>query len=121
MYARKKSSKEDIAVIKGSITYLFFVIINIYIRAIDGVEQRLLTSNKVEVRPGPHRVAIEYILITYSVKISTNVDLLINFEAGHEYKFKGNSSCLVVMDTTSGGVVASYPLKQYTTFSLYSM
>lgn len=121
MHARKKSLKEDIAVIRGDRIYLFFVIIKINIRAVDGLERGLLTSNKVEVKPGLHRLAVEYNLFSYSVKISANFDFLINVEAGHEYKISEKGSCIDVIDTTSGGVVASYPLKQYTTFSLYSM
>lgn len=121
MRTGKKSSKEDIAVIKGSITYLFFAIININIRALDGVEHRFLTTNKVKVIPGLHRVSVKYILISYAVTVSTNVDLLFNVEAGHEYKIKEKNSCLVVIDTTSDVVVVSHPLNRYNTFSLCSI
>ena len=115
-----KSSGESAAIIKGSRTYLFFVIINIKIRAVDGIEKRVLTANKVEVRPGLHKLTVEYILISYTVTVSTNVDLLFNTEAGHKYKIKEKDSFLVVMDTTSGVLVAKQPLGQYNTFSLYS-
>lgn len=118
MHAIKKSSKEDIAVIRGDRIYLFFVIIKINIRVVDGLERGLLTSNKVEVKPGLHRLTVEYNLFSYSVKISANFDLSINVEAGHEYKIQEKNSFLVVKDTTSGMVVASHPLNQYATFSL---
>jgi hypothetical protein len=121
MRTGKKSSKEDIAIIKGSITYLFFAIINISIRALDGVEHRFLTTNKVKVIPELRRVSVKYILISYSVTVSTNVDLLFNVEAGHEYKNKEKNSCLVVVDTTSGLEVVSHPLNQHNTFYLFSI
>ena len=121
MHVRKKSLKEDIAVIKGDRIYLFFVIIEINICAVDGLENRLLTRNKAEVKPGFHRLAVKYNLFSYSVKISANFDLLINVEAGHEYKISEKGSCIDVIDTTSGTLVTRSPLNQYNIFSLYSI
>lgn len=118
MHAEKKSPKDEIAVIRGSGVYLFFMTISIYIRAVDGVANRLVTTKKVEVMPGLHKVVVEYILIGYSVTVSANADLLFNVEAGHEYEIKEKDSFLVVIDTTSGVVVTSRPLNQYTTFAL---
>ena len=118
MYVGKESLKEDIAVIKGSINYLFSVIININIHAVDGSERKHLIYNKVEVKPGLHRIGVEYTLISNSIRISTNVDFLINVEARHKYKIQEENLFLVVIDTTSGMVVASHSPNQYTTFSL---
>lgn len=121
METKKKLPKKEIGVIAGSTSYLFFAIVSIKICAVDDVECRHSITNKVEVLPGLHKVAVEYIIINHSLTISANAELLFNVKAGCEYQIKEKRSCLVVIDTTSGVVVTSHPINQYTTFYFYSI
>ena len=110
MHNKKETTDKEAAVISGTTRYLFFVVISITIRAIDNVEHKSLLSNKVRVFPGFHKITVEYVLINNTFKESANVDLSFTAEAGREYKIKEEASFIIVIDTTTGEVVAKQPL-----------
>ena len=49
-------------------------------------------------------------MINNTFKESANVDLSFTAEAGREYKIKEEASFIIVIDTTTGEVVAKQPL-----------
>jgi len=70
MCTRKKTPNEESAVISGSTTYLFTVITNIIICAVDKVENKSLIANKVKVLPVLHKITVEYVLVNYTFSAS---------------------------------------------------
>ena len=109
MNNQEETANIESAVISGTTRNLFYAVISISIRAIDNMELKSPLSNKVGVLPGFHKIAVEYVLINNAFKESTNVDLSFTAEAGREYKIKEDKS-LIVIETTTGEVVASHPL-----------
>jgi len=85
---KKEGTNKEPAVISGTTKYHFFVVISIAIRAVDNIEQKNPSANKVRVLPGFHKVAVEYVLINQAFTESSNVDFSFTAEAGHEYKIK---------------------------------